>query len=91
MMSHSDLNGIRVISQNVNSLNLSTRLQLIDNLNRFNQKIESILSKNADIILLQDTRLGSDGHNILKKRLEFSKYGSFSLFLTEPKLVEVLQ
>ena len=91
MMSHSDLNGIHVISQNVNSLNLSTRLQLIDNLNRFNQKIESILSKNADIILLQDTRLGSDGHNILKKRLEFSKYGSFSLFLTEPKLVEVLQ
>ena len=88
MMSHSDLNGIRVISQNVNSLNLSTRLQLIDNLNRFNQKIESILSKNADIILLQDTRLGSDGHNILKKRLEFSKYGLFSLFPIQSKLVE---
>ena len=85
MMSHSDLNGIRVISQNVNSLNLSTRLQLVDNLNRFDQKIESILSKNADIILLQDTRLGPDGHNILKKRLEFSKYGSFSLFSNSTK------
>ena len=71
MMSHRDLNGIRVISQNVNSLNLSTRSQLVNNLNRFDQKLESILSKNADIILLQDTRMGTDGHNILKKRLKF--------------------
>ena len=62
MSSHRDLNGIRVISQNVNSLNLSTRSQLINILNRFDQKLESILSKNADIILLQDTRMGSDGH-----------------------------
>ena len=43
------------------------------------------MSKNADIILLQDTRLGPDGYNILKKRLEFSKYGSFSLFSNSTK------
>ena len=67
-MLNDDLNGIRVISQNVNSLNLSTRLQLNNNLNRFDQKIESILSKNADIILLQDVRLAPLGHDILKKR-----------------------
>ena len=85
MMSHSDLNGIHVISQNDNSLNLSTRLHLSNNLNRFDQKLESILSKNADIILLQDTRLGTDGHNILKKRLEFSRYGSYSLFSNSTK------
>ena len=85
MMSHSDLNGICVISQNINSLNLSTRAQLINNLHRFDQKLESILSKNADIILLQDTRLGTDGHNILKKRLEFSRYGFFTLFSNSTK------
>ena len=85
MMSHRDLNGIRVISQNVNSLNLSTRLQLINNLNRFDQKLESVYSKNADIILLQDTRMGTDGHNILKIRLEFSRYGFYSLFSNSTK------
>ena len=85
MMSHRDLNGICVISQNVNSLNLSTRSQLVNNLNRFDQKLESILSKNADIILLQDTRMGTDGHNILKKRLKFSRYGSYSLFSNSTK------
>ena len=85
MSSHRDLNGIRVISQNVNSLNMSTRSQLINSLNRFDQKLESILSKNADIILLQDTRMGSDGHNILRKRLEFSKYGAYSLFSNSTK------
>ena len=84
-MLNDDLNGIRVISQNVNSLNLSTRLQLNNNLNRFDQKIESILSKNADIILLQDVRLGPLGHDILKKRLKFSKYGSFALFSNSTK------
>ena len=85
MSSHRDLNGIRVISQNVNSLNMSTRSQLINCLNRFDQKFESILSKNADIILLQDTRMGSDGHNILRKRLEFSRYGAYSLFSNSTK------
>ena len=75
-----DLNGIHVISQNVNSLNISTRFQLVNNLNRFDQKLESILSKNADIILLQDTRLGTEGSNILKKRLEFHRYGSFTTY-----------
>ena len=75
-----DLNGIHVISQNVNSLNISTRFQLVNNLNQFDQKLESILSKNADIILLQDTRLGTEGSNILKKRLEFHRYGSFTTY-----------
>ena len=65
-----DLNGIRFLSQNVNSLNLST-FQLSNNLNRFDQKLESILDKKVEIILLQDIRLGLEGDNILRKRLEF--------------------
>ena len=48
-----------------------------NNLNRFDQKLESILDKKAEIILLQDVRLGPEGENILKKRLEFHRYGSY--------------
>ena len=65
MATFNDLNGIRFLSQNVNSLNLSTRFQLRNNLNRFDQKLESILDKKAEIILLQDVRLGPEGENIL--------------------------
>ena len=75
-----DLTGIRFLSQNVNSLNLSTRFQLSNNLNRFDQKLEAILDKKVEIILLQDVRLGPEGDNILRKRLEFNKYGSYDTF-----------
>ena len=80
MATFNDLNGIRFLSQNVNSLNLSTRFQLRNNLNRFYQKLESILDKKAEIILLQDVRLGPEGENILKKRLEFHRYGSYHTY-----------
>jgi len=65
MTSFNDINGIHFLSQNVNPLNLSTRFQLSNNLNRFDQKLESILDKKAEIILLQDVRLGTEGENIL--------------------------
>jgi len=77
MATFNDLNGIRFLSQNVNFLNLSTHFQLSNNPNRFDQKLESILDKKAEIILLQDVRLGPEGENILKKRLEFHRYGSY--------------
>ena len=80
-----DLNGIRFLSQNVNSLNLSTRFQLSNNLNRFDQKLESILDKKVEIILLQDVRLGPEGDNILRKRLEFHKYGSYNTYTNSTK------
>ena len=80
MATFNDLSGIRFLSQNVNSLNLSTGFQLNSNLNRFDQKFESILDKKAEIILLQDIRLGKDGEKILKKRLEFSKFGSYHTY-----------
>ena len=74
MATFNDLNGICFLSQNINSLNLSTRFQLSNNLNRFDQKLESILDKKAEITLLQDVRLGTEGEKILKKRLEFHNY-----------------
>ena len=80
-----NLNGIRFFSQNVNSMNISTRFQLSNNLNRFDQKIESILEKKAEIFLLQDVRLGSEGENILKKRLEFHRHGSYHAYFNSSK------
>ena len=80
-----DLYGIQFLSQNVKSLNLSTHFQLSNNLNSFDQKLESILDKKAEIILLQDVRLGPEGDNILRKRLEFHKYGSYHTYTNSTK------
>ena len=80
MSTFNDLNSIRFLSQNVNSLNLSTRFQLSNNLNRFDQKLESILDKKAEITFLQDIRLGTEGEKILKKRLEFHKFGAYHTY-----------
>ena len=80
-----DPNGIRFLSQNVKSLNLSTHFQLSNNLNSFDQRLESILDKKAEIILLQDVRLGPEGDNILRKRLEFHKYGSYHTYTNSTK------
>ena len=64
-----DLKGLKFVSINTNSLNLSSRQSLINSLNLFNQKLEGILSLNADISCLQDIRLGEDGKQSYKKAL----------------------
>ena len=61
------LKGLKLVSINTNSLNLSSRKSFSNLLNLYSQKLESILNLNADIILLQDVRLGLDGKNILQK------------------------
>ena len=86
-MIFNDLNGICFLSQNVNSLNLSTQFQLSNNLNRFDQKLESILDKKVEIILLQDVRLGPEGDNILRKRLEFP---NLDLMIHTPTLLRLV-
>ena len=63
-----DLKGLKFVSINTKSLNLSSRQSLIYSVNLFNQKLEGILSLNADIICLQDIRLGEDGKKILQKK-----------------------
>ena len=70
-------------------MNLSTRFQLSNNLNRFDQKLEAILDKKVEIILLQDVRLGPEGDIILRKRLEFNKYGSFDTFTNSTKASKI--
>ena len=80
-MLYNDLKGLKFVSINTNSLNLSSRQSLINSLNLFNQKLEGILSLNADIICLQDVRLGVDGKQILQKSLDFNKYSRYKLYV----------
>ena len=80
MANLSDLKGLKLVSINTNSLNLSSRQSFSNLLNLYSQKIESILNLNADIICLQDVRLGSDGKKILQKSLEFNKYNRYKLY-----------
>ena len=77
------------LSQNVNILNLITRFQWSNNLNRFVQKLESIFDKKAERFLLQDIRLGPEGENILKKRSEFHRYGLYHPYTTLLRLAVV--
>ena len=74
------LKGLKLVSINTNSLNLSSRQSLINSLNLFNQKVEGILNLNADIICLLDLRLGSDGQQILQRSLDFNKYNRYKLY-----------
>ena len=80
MANLSDLKGLKLVSINTNSLNLSSRKSFSNLLNLYSQKLESILNLNADIILLQDVRLGLDGKNILQKSLDFNKYNRYKLY-----------
>ena len=79
MANLSDLKGLKLVSINTNSLNLSSRKSFSNLLNLYSQKLESILNLNADIICLQDVRLGLDGKNILQKSLDFNKYNRYKL------------
>ena len=63
-----DLKGLKFVSINTNSLNLSSWQSLINSF-LFNQQLEGILSLNADIICLQDIRVGEGGKKIFKKAL----------------------
>ena len=73
------LENIKILSQNCNSLNLSS-----NNINRdqgkCSIKLNAILKNKANIICLQDTRV-SKYESILKNLLLLNKYGSFKVFL----------
>ena len=80
MANLNDLKGSKLVSINTNSLNLSSRQSLVKSLNLFNQMVEGILNLNADIICLQNVRLGSDGQKILQRSLDFNKYNRYKLY-----------
>ena len=72
------LSGIKFLSQNVNSLNLS-HSNLNTDLDKLQIKLNSVLKTGANIIMLQDVRMGQN-INKLRKYLTLSKFGNFELF-----------
>ena len=79
MASINDLSRLTFLTQNCNSLNISTYYHKIRTLNLFSQKLHAVL--NSDFILLQDMRLGTRGENILKSKLEFNSYLNYDLYV----------
>ena len=75
-----DLFNLNIISQNVNSLNLSTGIgnQI------FWKKILSILKHSPDIVFLQDIRLG-DKSKYFSSMLKATKFGNFNVFTASQK------
>ena len=71
-------NRFNILSQNCNSLNMAD-LSLNKNRNKFNQKIAAIFKENADIVLLQDTRLGNKLAT-LKNEVDLANFGSFDIY-----------
>jgi exonuclease III len=68
---------------NVNSLNLSST-QSNYKVSRTDEKISYIFSKNADIVFLQDIRLGDKLGTFLKK-IKCTKYGNFTAYTNSDK------
>ena len=82
-----DFNALRNVkfqSQNVNSLNLGSHDHNIPIVDKFGSKINHILKQSSDVILLQDVRVGKK-ESSLKKVIQFSKYGSFDVFINSSK------
>ena len=85
MASINNLSRLTFLTQNCNSLNISTYYHKVLYLNLFSQKLDAVLNSCADFILLQDMRLGTKGENILKNKLEFNSYLDYDLFVNSSR------
>ena len=74
------LKNISILTQNFNSLNLSTYDSNHFNVNKFTSKLAQTLKHKSDIFLIQDLRLKGK-YNILNKELSCTKYGNYEAFV----------
>ena len=74
------LKGLKIISQNCNSLCLSSH-NFIPKIDKLRLKLNAILKQKGDIIFLQDCRLNGK-FQTLKKELYLNKFGSTIFFTT---------
>ena len=77
------LGGKTFVSCNLNSLNLS-KTQTFYTTSMFDKKIDYILHKSPDFILLQDLRLCSRSQTLINK-VKCSKYGNFHSYINSSK------
>ena len=78
------LQGLQIVSQNVNSLNLSTKNFTGSRLNRCNQKILALLHTKADFLLLQDVRV-SNNSNYVTKMFSCSQFGNYNVHINSTR------
>lgn len=81
--SHLDLSGVKIASQNVNSLGLGSS-KINGKNDNFLIKINSILKLGNQIIMLQDIRV-SNNLKTLKDYLAISKFGKFDSYINSSK------
>ena len=79
------LKNLNFRSQNLNSLNVTTKDNFNFKTDKFNYKINFILKQNADFFLLQDIRLGNSDKNVLKKIFSCNNFGNYSMILNSSK------
>ena len=73
------LKNVSIMSQNTNSLSLSSADNHNTLLDKFNCKLMAILKNKPDICLLQDIRIGKE-EGFVKKKLSLNMLGSYSIF-----------
>ena len=77
------LTGIKILSQNVNTLNLSTLFNPRDKV-KFHKKILAVLKGGADIICIQDVRLGDHSEHF-KNQFKLHSQGSYECYMNSDK------
>ena len=75
---------IRIVSQNVNSLNIASNSKTDVRLNKFQTKINAILSLDPDIFLLQDIRAAKFGKTF-KRYLANNQYTNYNVKFNSDK------
>ena len=77
------LGGLKIVSSNINSCNLS-RSQNTTNITKLDRKIAFILKKSPDICLLQDIRV-SNKSSVLEKKLMNCPKGQYISYINSTK------
>ena len=75
------LKNLKILSQNLNSLNVSTRGHSVNKVDKYKSKLCHILKTSNELIFVQDVRLGSNQNlNDLKNDIACTKYGNYTSF-----------
>ena len=73
----------KIISQNMNSTNMSALTQISDE-NKFHEKVNALIKQKSNIFLMQDIRLGNHSDKF-KNQLLQNKFGNFDCYLNSSK------
>ena len=72
-----------IISQNMNSTNMSSLAQVSDE-NKFHEKVNALIKQKSNIYLMQDIRLGTHSEKFKRELLQ-NRFGNFDCYLNSKK------